>query len=211
MDERSRRFRLTFRLETRAAPETRGVHPLYRHADVLTPPPTSSPPTTPESPGGIDANEQALRRRRLEAVPLGRDARRARAERHPPRWRAARPIRRRRFASRVSRSSRSTSRGAPGRWNRYSRRSYRRSHARWAPGRRRSRARRSAGSAALVGEICARSKDADVLASFADEMADVIASATRDAFHDVKRRRTEPSRRSWRDSRKETTKAARVT
>ena len=41
--------------------------------------------------------------------------------------------------------------------------------------------------ATLVGEICARSKDADVLASFADEMADVIASATRDAFHDVKK------------------------
>ena len=41
--------------------------------------------------------------------------------------------------------------------------------------------------ATLVGEICARSKDSDVLASFADEMADVIASATRDAFHDVKK------------------------
>ena len=41
--------------------------------------------------------------------------------------------------------------------------------------------------ATLVGEICARSKDSDVLASFADEMADVIASATRDPFHDVKK------------------------
>ena len=41
--------------------------------------------------------------------------------------------------------------------------------------------------ATLVGEICACSKDSDVLASFADEMADVIASATRDPFHDVKK------------------------
>ena len=75
----------SFDFSTRDARRSRDARcpPLYRHADVLTPPPTSSPPTTPESPGGIDANEQALRRRRLEAVPLGRDARRARAERHP--------------------------------------------------------------------------------------------------------------------------------
>ena len=35
--------------------------------------------------------------------------------------------------------------------------------------------------ATLVGEICARSKDSDVLASFADEMADVIAKTNANA------------------------------
>ena len=41
--------------------------------------------------------------------------------------------------------------------------------------------------ATLVGDACAGARDPAVLVAFADDFADIIASATRDPFHDVKK------------------------
>uniref|UniRef100_A0A7S0DBU7 Uncharacterized protein n=1 Tax=Micromonas pusilla TaxID=38833 RepID=A0A7S0DBU7_MICPS len=41
--------------------------------------------------------------------------------------------------------------------------------------------------ATLVGDVCANTKDPNVLASFADELCDVMRETSRDAFHDVKK------------------------
>jgi len=41
--------------------------------------------------------------------------------------------------------------------------------------------------ATLVGDVCANTKNPNVLASFADELCDVMREASRDAFHDVKK------------------------
>ena len=41
--------------------------------------------------------------------------------------------------------------------------------------------------ATLVGDVCANTKNPNVLASFADELCDVMRETSRDAFHDVKK------------------------
>ena len=41
--------------------------------------------------------------------------------------------------------------------------------------------------ATLVGDVCANTKNRNVLASFADELCDVMRETSRDAFHDVKK------------------------
>lgn len=177
---------MTFRLETRAAPESRDVHPLRRHADVLTPPDVISANDArialqstrtnrlfagdASRPPPSDATLVALAPSVIPAVARGatdsaekvRESCFALVAQYVARCAGALGPVLKTLVPALTRAMGAGSEEEPSEEIRLAR-------------------------ATLVGEICACSKDSDVLASFADEMADVIASATRDPFHDVKK------------------------